>query len=986
MNFITMHDWMGSTPRRFLTGGIGRLLALGLVGAGVALSAVHPPPDADKHWAFQPLVPVQPPMVRQTDRIRTDLDRFIVHRLDVAGIALAPPADPRTLLRRLYFDLTGLPPSSSEITAFADEMAGGDPEVVSRWIDRLLASPHYGERWGRHWLDVARYSDTKGYVYGREERRFVHAPAYRDWVIQSFNRDLPYDQFLRLQIAADQIVPAGSPELAAMGFITGGRRFLGVTHDIIDDRIDVVTRTTLGLTVACARCHDHKYDPIPTADYYSLYGVFHGADDVPVALASVDDVEAQQRQRQFDAKRAERRREANARLQSRVADYLMAQLEMQKYPEEGFEQILGPDDIIPQSVRRWRDFLHQTRAAVHPIFAPWHRLVELTPAEGPGFATNARVVLDTLLLHSAINPRVAAAFRRPLSSMRDVPALYGELFREAMASGDGGADDPARRELKRFLQDPQSPTVVPDSGMVNLEYSLPTHVTEELWKLQGEVDRRWIELGLPAALILTDRAPEPNPHIFRRGSPSQPGPEVPRQILGILAGPSRQPFGRGSGRLELAESIVDPRNPLTARVLVNRVWQHHFGVGLVATPSDFGLRAAPPTHPELLDWMAGWFLAEGWSIKALHRLILNSAVYQTARQQPPESDPDNHLWSTFPGRRLEFEPMRDAMLAVSGELDPRVGGKAIELLDAGNQRRSVYAMVDRQFLPGVLRTFDFANPDLHVAVRHETTVPQQGLYFLNGPFAAARARTLAERTEGPGGELRIRQLYQFIHQRAPTAAEVGAGLRYIAAAEAAQKATDKPTMPSPWQYGWGEYDEAAGQVRSFHSLPHFTGAAWQGATTLPGGVSGWAMLTAAGGHPGNDRAHACIRRWVAPRDLTVTLEGVLLHEPTEGDGIRGFVTASRRGLLKSAQVHHDRADMGGVAVEVRAGDTIDFVVDIGGGLGFDQFLWAPAVVSGTERWDVRSGFAGPRVADETLSPWAQYAQVLLLTNEFAFVD
>ncbi len=990
------------SPRRTrAVGGVCGVLAWLFLALGPARAAVQPPPDADQHWAFQPLRVATPPRVRHPAWARTDLDRFILSRLDAAGIEPAPAADARTLLRRMSFDLTGLPPSPEDVAAFTADVQSGGAEAVSRWIERLLASPHYGERWGRHWLDVARFSDTKGYVYGREERRFVQAQAYRDWVIQSFNRDRPYDEFLKLQIAADQLVPESSPDLAAMGFITLGRRFLGVTHDIIDDRIDVVTRTTLGLTVACARCHDHKYDPIPTADYYSLYGVFHGADDQSVALASTDDPETEKRLRAYREKSAERRREANGRLQQRVADYLMAQLELQNYPEEGFEQILGPDDIIPQSVRRWRDFLRQTRSTPQPIFAPWHRLAELSPADGPSFTARAREVLDQLFREQRINSRVAAAFRRPLKGMRDVPAIYGEVFRAALppasAAGTNSTaglvtartdetQDPALTELQAFLHDPQSPTTVPDCGLVNLEYFLPTRFSEELWKLQGDVDRRWIELGLPAAVILRDRPTEPNPCIFRRGSPSQPGAEVPRQFLGILSGAGRKPFVQGSGRLELARAIVDPKNPLTARVAVNRVWQHHFGVGLVTTASDFGLRAAPPTHPELLDWLAARFMAEGWSLKALHRLILNSAVYQTAHRPPPATDPDNRLLSTFPGRRLEFEQVRDAMLTASGEVDLAMGGQPGELLEAANRRRTVYALVDRQFLPGVLRTFDFANPDLHVAVRHETTVPQQGLYFLNGPFAAQRARVLAQRTADLKDAARLRGLHQLVLQRDPTAAELAAGLRFIAAAERAAAPDAAVGAPLPWHYGWGEYDASAGRLRTFTPLAHFTGTAWQGAATLPGGESGWAMLTAEGGHPGNDRAHACVRRWIAPRAMTLAIEGSLTHAPTEGDGIRAFVVSSRQGLLKSANVHHATVGFAVPEVSVHAGEAIDFVVDIGGGLGFDQFLWAPVIVSGAERWEAQAGFAGPRLMTEPLSPWAQYAQVLLLTNEFAFAD
>jgi hypothetical protein len=378
--------------------------------------------------------------------------------------------------------------------------------------------------------------------------------------------------------------------------------------------------------------------------------------------------------------------------------------------------------------------------------------------------------------------------------------------------------DPTSEALRRFLHDPASPTTVPDTGLVNTEYLYPTQVTEELWQLQGAVDRRLIALGAQAALMLAERPPEPQPVVFRRGSPSQLGPEVPRRFIEVLSGPDRRPFAQGNGRLELARAIASPDNPLTARVMVNRVWQHHFGAGLVKTPSDWGLRAEAPSHPELLDWLALRFVESGWSLKALHRIIVSSEAYQraSAGQDPwPDDerarlrriDPDNRLLASFPLRRLDFEQLRDAHLAVTGELESRIGGSPSGLLDPSNQRRSVYGLVDRQFLPGVLRTFDFANPDLHVAVRHETTVPQQGLFFLNGPFAANRARMLARAVSGLSPEDRIRHLHRRLFQRAARPNEIAAGLQFVAEAERAPDRAVRPEVgpPEPRLEPWEQY-------------------------------------------------------------------------------------------------------------------------------------------------------------------------------------
>jgi len=990
--------------RRLALGGLAFMLMLGR-----ALAATQPPADAHRHWAFQSPRDEQPPSVKDPSWVATPIDQFILAKLEAAGVLPAPPADPRTLIRRMSFDLTGLPPTQEEVRQFIEAVKSGRSTAITQLIERLLASPRYGERWGRHWLDVARYSDTKGYVYAREERRFVHAPAYRDWVIRALNHDLPYDRFLLLQLAADQLVPADSPDLAAMGFVTGGRRFLGVTHDIIDDRIDVITRGTLGLTVACARCHDHKYDPIPTRDYYSLYGVFHGADDRLAVLASPQDTELADRRRKFADLLSQRRDEANARLRSRVGDYLAAQLELKNYPEEEFGQLLTAQDLIPFSVRRWRDFLRQNQSASNAIFAPWFVLVGLKDLPDAEFARAAPRALALVLNDPRLNPSVRRQFTQPIASLREAAARYGTIFQTVDAqwthvladaqqkkeSPPQRLDDPAAEALRRFLYDPEGPAVVPDAGLVTTEFAFPTTVCEELWKRQGDVDRRLIELGTPAALILADHRPEPNPHVFFRGRASSLGEEVPRQFLEVIAGPNREPFQHGSGRLELAQAIASADNPLTARVLVNRLWQHHFGSGLVKTPSDFGLRAEKPSHPELLDWLARHFMAARWSLKEMHRLILSSAVYQQTSTVSSNreiefiarTDPDNRLLSHFPNHRLEFEQLRDAMLAAGGELNLAMGGQPVDVLELRNARRTVYALVDRQFLPGTFRTFDFANPDIHVAVRHETTVPQQALFFLNGTFAAHCAQVLGRRVaDTTASAERVQRLHQVLYQRHATPEEVAAALQFISTAEADLPPSATPVPVTPWRYGVGEYDEGSHRVNGFTELPYFTGTAWQGAATLPGGETGWAQLTAEGGHPGNSRVHACIRRWVARQDATVNVTGRLKHEPEPGDGVRAFVVSSRHGELKNVTVHQATADLSVPNLEVKAGDTLDFVVDIGETLSYDQFVWAPVITAGGTRWDARTEFVGPAPQRQLLTPWEQYVQVLLLANEFAFVD
>ncbi|WP_395743723.1 DUF1549 and DUF1553 domain-containing protein [Prosthecobacter sp.] len=855
---------------------------------------------AAEHWAFQPLKPVK----------GAGVDEFIQAKLKEEGLKSAPRADARTLIRRASFDLTGLAPTAEETEAFIRDTS---PDAYPRLIERLLSSPHYGEQWARHWLDVARYSDTKGYVYAREEKNWVHATPYRDWVVRALNADLPYDRFLLLQLAADQVVPAKSPDLAAMGFLTLGRRFLGVSHDIIDDRIDVVMRGTQALTVACARCHDHKFDPIPTRDYYSLYGVFQSSAEALVPCAASADEKLAELVKKNRDLMTKRREEQMARTRARAADYQKALTELDKYPEQGFDQIIDEKDINPFIVHRWKAWVE-----AHPGL---------------------------------------------------------ELTEEALKKED-------------------SPAYVPDEHIANNEMYFPTGIITELWKAQGEVDRHLLKTtAAPAhATVLVDRALPSTPRVLLRGNPLTKGDAVPRQYLSLFGG--QRPFTKGSGRLELAQAITDPRNPLTARVMVNRLWQHHFGRGLVSTPSDFGKQGGTPSHPELLDWLAQRFMDSGWSLKAMHRLLMLSQTYQQSSQTSDARDPDNRLLSRMSPHRLSFEEARDAWLTAAGQMNLKVGGRPEALFGASNKRRTLYTLVDRENVPAVMRTFDFANPDLSIPQRSETSVPQQALFGMNHPFVVQQARALVrDAAAGPSGAARIHWIYGRLFQRRATQDEVEAGLRFVGE-EPATLAVETDHSKS-WQYGYGEWDESAGRVKDFKALPHFTGSAWQGADAWPNPELGWAQLTAAGGHPGNDRKHAVVRRWSAPASGTYDIQSVLVHEPEAGDGIRGFMSHSRLGKLRDTRLRASKADLSLSAIEFQSGDTLDFIVDIADGLNSDQFLWSPKIVPSTqatgsggdtpqETWDAGKDFyAQPRLQ---LNAWEQLVQVLMLSNEFMFVD
>ncbi|CAN5246738.1 PSD1 and planctomycete cytochrome C domain-containing protein [soil metagenome] len=914
--------------------------------------------NAKDHWAFQPVRMPSLPPVKGEGWCQSPVDRFLLAKMESQSLTPAPTADRRTLIRRVTYDLTGLPPTYAEVQAFESDTS---PKAYEALIDRLLQSPHYGEQWGRHWLDLARYSDSKGYVYAREEKFWVHAWTYRDWVVKALNDDMPYDRFVTLQLAADRATPQDRSAHAAMGFLTVGRRFLGVTHDIVDDRIDVVGRGLLGLTISCARCHNHKFDPVPTEDYYALVGVFRSSREKLVPLAELQTSAAgateytakfKAESDKFEALLAKSKGEVADRIRGRIADYLLAQFELNKYPEEGFDVNILPEDLVPAAVRRWRDYL--AREAKSPVWAAWNAFQGRTAA--------------------AMNPLVQKAFATMPRDREDLVRRYAALFTEVDAlwktkqkDGAKSLDDPATEEIRLVLYGADSPCEVPAGMMADIEFFFPTQRVEELWKQRRKVDRLLIEYAAapPQALILEDRPDPTNSRVFRRGNPATPGDEVPRRFLKLFGG---REFTDGSGRLELAKAITDPANPLTARVIVNRVWQNHFGQGLVRTPSDFGTRAEPPSHPELLDWLAATFVTEGWSLKKLHRTIMLSAAYQQASAAPPANDPENYLLSERTSRRLGFEELRDTLFAMTNDLDPAVGGRPVPLFAVPfTARRSIYGLIDREYLPGPYRIFDFANPDLHTPQRSDTTVPQQSLYFLNNPLPLSRARALALKCNAESPPERVRQMYHQAYQREPTAAQVARAVNFVS------EVPDSKPAKSDWSYGYGDLN--AEIVRKFTPFTTFNGDAWQLDSM---------KLTSEGGHAAEK--HVVVRRWTSPIDGTIRITSKLQHKTKEGDGVYGVILSSRQGKLADGNAFKNAVELNISEAAVRIGDTIDFVVDHRKTIEGDEFLWAPviATVKGpVTHWDTRRQFRGPHLS---LTPWEQLAQVLLMANEFSFVD
>lgn len=768
-----------------------------------------------RHWSFQPVRHPAAPTVRQHGWQRTSIDPFILAPLEAKGLDPSPPADKRTLIRRATFDLIGLPPTPDDVDAF---LADSSSDAFAKVVDRLLASPHYGERWGRYWLDVARYADTKGYVFF-EDANFTWAYTYRDYVIRAFNEDLPYNRFVVEQLAADRLsLGTDKHALTALGFVTLGGRFMSNPYDIIDDRIDVVTRGLLGLTVTCARCHDHKFDPIPAKDYYALYGVFASSvePNIPPLFADPPktkeylafEQELSKREQALEDYLSLKHNELVQGARTRAAEYLVAaQATLGQPTIEEFMLLADGGDLNPTMIIRWRSLLERTRKRHHPVFAPWHALAALPESD---FAARASAYCARLRDHQdPARPINAVVLKEllasPPKSLADVGRIYSKLLRGAEKTwreralratfnrtGPAVLPIPALEELSLVYRDPDSPPSLPlETGGSQLGL-LPDRPAQARFQELRKAVETWRATGAaapPRAMALED-APEPiEPRVFIRGNPNNLGESVPRRFLSALSGDAPSAFREGSGRLELARSIANRDNPLTARVLVNRVWMHHFGAPLVRTPSDFGLRSDPPSHPALLDHLAATFMNGGWSMKQLHRRIMLSSAYQQSSEDRDDCrklDPENVLLWKYPRRRLDFEATRDALLAVSGRLNQGIGGPSFnELTASPSTRRTLYGFIDRLNLPGLYRTFDFPDPNATSPKRDGTTVAPQALFLMNHPFVQDAAKAVLKRPDiatEPDASRRVEHVYRVVYQRKPDADESSLATKFFGVA------------------------------------------------------------------------------------------------------------------------------------------------------------------------------------------------------------
>lgn len=837
-------------------------------------------PEERAFWSYQPITRPDVSEFAEADRVRTPIDGFLLLKMKERGLSFSPDADKATVIKRLYFDLVGLPPKPEEVAAFvADESA----EAYETLVDRLLESPHYGERWARHWLDVAGYADSEGYSNNDADRPWAY--FYRDYVIRSLNADKPFDQFIQEQLAGDEMVPLPhknlSPEniekLTATGFLrmaadgTGsGSNDDAARNQTIGDTIKIVSTSLLGLSVGCAQCHDHRYDPIPQKDYYALRAVFEPALDW----------------------------------------------------------------------KSWR--------------TPQQRLVTLYTDDDRAKA--AEIEAEAQKIAGEKNAKQTKYIDEALEKeLTKHPADMREKLRTAYKTPGNKRTDEQKQLLKKY------PSVNISAG--NL-YQYNQGHADELKGYDKRIGEVRAKKPVEQFLRVLNEVPEkvPETFVFHRGDSRQPTEAVAPASLTIAAPPGERATIAGNDetlptsgrRLAYAKWLTSGTHPLVTRVLVNRVWMHHFGRGIVGTPSDFGVLGERPTHPKLLDWLASEFVAQGWSLKKLHKLIVTSTVYRQSSVADPEKlaiDGANSLYWKYPVQRLDAEIVRDRILATSGVLGDKMFGAPVNvkaddagqvLVDGDQTRRSIYIRVKRTQPVAMLKAFDAPVMEVNCESRPSSTVAPQSLMLMNSDFILQHAKKFAER----------------VRSEAKTPIEADFELSRLHAGEAA------------WQFGYGRLDETAERVVDFAQLPHWTGSAWQGGEKLPDSKLGYVFLNATGGHPSNKLA--AIRRWIAPQNGTLAVSGSLGHSSENGDGVRGTVVSSRIGVAGQWATKAGGAETKVATIAVQKGDTIDFVVDCRENETSDSFSWEVGLALKPESGDVltvnsKTGFHGP-ATDVSLVP------------------
>jgi mono/diheme cytochrome c family protein len=776
-------------------------------------------PKQREFWSFQPLRLPEEPKVKDAHWAKTPIDRFVLASLESQGLAPAAPADRHTLIRRATLDLIGVPPTPEEVDAYEKDKS---PNAFARVVDRLLASPHYGEHWGRHWLDVARYADddVRGLdPKGRGYMPFRGAWVYRDWVIKAINTDVPYDQFVKMQLAGDFLAKdvkdpksdAYHDDLAATAYIGDGPWLWDQAEPIQGraderaERVDAVSRGLMGLTVGCARCHNHKYDPISQKDYYSMVGLFASSTYKEYPTVSAPEVAVYQerfhtyvelQQEQEDFLKQENKSLANA-LSYQTAKYMVGAWQVSGKPKMKVVEAADKDSLDPQVLERWVDYLKVP--AKYPYLKDWQAMVAAGGTEDQAKAL-AEIFQKTVL-------RVAAEQREIEKDNEEIRIKAGSEKRSEFVDTTPdkfttfdqfcpgcALEVKSLPEAEVQLYNGLFVGSVPEDSSSKFK---PGVFSFRGWELKRRLSPQWQEYlaeldkqieaakkGLPPYPFVNGVADLPQPVDVKlniRGNPHSLGDPVPRKFLTVLSKPDEKPFQKGSGRLEFADTLI--ANPIFARVFVNRVWKWHFGSGIVNTPDDFGIRGDAPSNPALLEYLAEDFVQKKMSLKALQREIMLSAVYQEGDEESPaahEKDAANRFYSHFSRQRMDAETLRDSVLFVAGDLDTKDEGGPPAELKLDTTRRTVYLKVSRFHLSQYLEVFDFPNPGFSADQRFSSNVPLQRLYFMNDPFVYDQAGKLADRLFPlPNDEARIRQAYLLLYGRTPLPKELELGEAFL---------------------------------------------------------------------------------------------------------------------------------------------------------------------------------------------------------------
>jgi cytochrome c553 len=757
--------------------------------------------DGRKFWSFTPLTDPKQPAVRDTAWAKTPVDSFILAELEKNGLHPAPPADKRTLIRRATFDLTGLPPTPQEVDAF---LADTSADAFGKVIERLLASPHYGERWGRHWLDVARYADSNGMD---ENVAYGHAWRYRDYVVRAFNNDKPFDEFLVEQIAGD-LLPTHEQRskedaIAATGFLALGGKVLAepdvrkLEMDIIDEQLDTLGKAFLGMTIGCARCHDHKFDPVSTADYYSLAAIFRSTKSLSDFrtgaikfwyehdIATPEQLEAKKKHealvKELRAKvtkfSSETRAKLKAELQENAAHYLAAAAELPDDPDYASVQSLAAKrGLRARYLLTCRQYL--TRNDEHPVFEKWRALAAAGKVEEIR-AHYAKLFVDAVAAQKEVQAKAPPIVEKKAKSGKVLEPVLAKPEDATLAAAFAALTD-----IAGILAIPDKDAHAFDDTML----ATAEQMQNDLMALEDKTP------DPPAFMGVSDGAVTKTLPVHIRGSYLTLGKEIERGFPEVMRASLTKPVlsVKQSGRLELARWMASSEHPLTARVAVNRLWRWHFGKGIVGSTDNFGVLGDKPSHPALLDWLARTFIENGWSVKDMHRLIMKSSVYQMASTHPsagqPSSgvdpamaDPENKLLWRANIQRLEAEQIRDAMLAASGSLSLEIGGKTVPLRNREfvfnhtsrdhttyeTTRRALYLPIIRNHLYDMLEQFDYPDPTMPTGSRNSTVVAPQALIMLNSPVALQSAEKLAAKlcADGANDAALVQQVYVQLYAR-----------------------------------------------------------------------------------------------------------------------------------------------------------------------------------------------------------------------------